>query len=393
MLVIGVILTSLKRGGFLVKKIDLTPYLEDIKRMWVYENKTLSYISKELGFSVKTIHKPIKENSWFRCFRDKKWLEKKHYGERKNTVEMAEEANCAVDSIRDWMNHYNIPVSMEIANDSKRKYALNHDYFKKIDTEEKAYWLGFLAADGYVSREGGVVIVVLSEKDIDHLKKFTKAIETNTPIIQYKQKFDSKREKEYNMCKIAISSIRFHDNIVDKGITPIKMMDKRIPDIEERWYKHFIRGYYDGDGSISFVKRKKVREWKSQTTHTSTLEGSVRIVGTFKLLNWIVDVSEPFVGRKSKISEKKTIFSISASDGTMIKLLNWLYSNSTVFLSRKYGKYQEYLHLYNTRSEWESKDIVRTSERPEELSRNDLAAIEKTNSSNKIAENRKDSPY
>src|SRR5699024_8086137 len=51
-----------------------------------------------------------------------------------------------------------------------RKYNLNEKYFNKIDNPEKAYWLGFFAADGYIGSDGSTFGFKISVKDTDHLK-------------------------------------------------------------------------------------------------------------------------------------------------------------------------------------------------------------------------------
>nr|DAG90196.1 MAG TPA: endonuclease [Crassvirales sp.] len=65
--------------------------------------------------------------------------------------------------------------NIEIINTGS-KSEFNRDFFSVIDTEEKAYWLGFLYADGFISASGNTVGLSISLKDIDHLKKYNNAL-------------------------------------------------------------------------------------------------------------------------------------------------------------------------------------------------------------------------
>lgn len=73
------------------------------------------------------------------------------------------------------MSKYIKKENIEIITNSTRKYIVD-DVFEKIDTEEKAYWLGFLFADGYVGTNDNSVGLGLAIKDIEHVKKFKKFI-------------------------------------------------------------------------------------------------------------------------------------------------------------------------------------------------------------------------
>lgn len=75
---------------------------------------------------------------------------------------IAKKMNVSEDTIRKWMKEENIPTR-------KRKYSLNENYFEEIMNEEQAYWLGFLAADGYISEKRGTVVLELQEQDLEHL--------------------------------------------------------------------------------------------------------------------------------------------------------------------------------------------------------------------------------
>lgn len=66
-----------------------------------------------------------------------------------------------------------------------KKYTAYYAFFKEIDTEEKAYWLGFIAADGFITTRDNTVGITLGRKDKNHLFKFTKSISATNPVNDY----------------------------------------------------------------------------------------------------------------------------------------------------------------------------------------------------------------
>ena len=116
----------------------------------------------------------------------------------------------------------------------------NYHIFDSIDNEEKAYWLGFLFADGYVSLKTNLIELSLQLNDKNHLEKFKLFISAKQNITE-----DSFR------CRITISNKHLKETLINLGCTPQKSNNIRFPKIDKNLYPYFIRGYFDGDGSIS----------------------------------------------------------------------------------------------------------------------------------------------
>lgn len=345
-----------------MRKIDESIYLSEIKQMWCYENNTILDITDALPVGQSIVRRCIKKYNLDRCYKDKNWLHRKHYIERKNTVEMAAEAKCSFWTIRDWMKKHKLEICTEIANDRKRKYTFNHDYFKEVDTEEKAYWLGFLVADGSMSSSTSAVTLSQSTKDKHHLQKFLDAIESDYVIEDYINNSNLTKQK-HEMSRVVISSRRFHNHLIDKGMKPLKSNNEEKPNIKEEYYKHFIRGYFDGDGTISCGIRKRTHNWKTQTTYTEKIWAGGSILGGEDFLEGLSKVVFKNTGHKLKVSRKsknENVSIISFADGTLKDIMNWLYENSTVYLDRKKEKFEEYLYLLKNKEKYELKDIVRT---------------------------------
>ena len=210
----------------------------------------------------------------------------------------------------------------------KKKYRVNQDFFEKIDTEEKAYWLGFLYADGCVRDFGNKVNVTigLGKKDESHLEKFRKSIGGDMPIAHYKDSLTG----EYNP-KITVNCTKLGRDLIGHGCVPNKTYHKiRIPNIDKCLIRHFIRGYLDGDGWISIVNEGKNNERD--------------VVG---IVSYYSDILEDFqkvlsdYGIYSTINKKKSGNAYSLiiyRKDSIIKFLRLMYDNSTFYLDRKYEK-------------------------------------------------------
>ena len=124
---------------------------------------------------------------------------------------------------------------------------LYFDYFSEIDTEEKAYWLGFLYADGSIDKRGVLRVELISEGK-QHLEKFAKAIKyTGSVIGPY---FRNKIKNP--IYKIDLSNPRFGKDLQNKGVIQNKTFFVQFPKwLKTELVRHFIRGIFDGDGTIT----------------------------------------------------------------------------------------------------------------------------------------------
>lgn len=134
--------------------------------------------------------------------------------------------------------------------DSKnmRKYIFDYDYFESINTENKAYYLGWALTDGNVSNTQ--YRLRLQSQDVDILQKFKNDIKSNYPIYDR----DNGRSKE-----IVLSSFKMVEDLYNLGCKPHKTFSLEMPNINELYEWDFIKGIFDGDGSyICTDKTKKI---------------------------------------------------------------------------------------------------------------------------------------
>lgn len=217
--------------------------------------------------------------------------------------------------------------------------------FDKIDSEEKAYWLGFIYADGNISDANKIyeknkkrvyrIEISLKESDREHLEKLKVFLKYEGKIRIEKTNFPrSNRCRLYFNCK----DIWFKLN--SYGCTPKKSLTLTFPNIsifeDMSLIRHFIRGYIDGDGCISYIS--KIYKDKQRM--------SLSINGTASFLNSLQD--NLILERKNKIHKDKrnNVYTLTFNDWRGYYICNYIYQNATIFLNRKYEKYLEYCRLY-----------------------------------------------
>ena len=201
------------------------------------------------------------------------------------------------------------------------KFNFNEDYFEKIDTEDKDYFLGLLMADGNVYKNKLQIELI----DLDIIIKLKKFIDFSGNI---HTKNYPNRSKTYS---ITFTSNKLVDDLSKYGIIPAKTHKTYFPDIPEEFHSHFIRGVFDGDGCIYYSLGK---------------QPIFSIVGNTALITKIQEILvEKCNIKKNKVIHSKTsplnIISIAwKSSKNLIKIKNWLYKDATVYLQRKYDKFQ-----------------------------------------------------
>lgn len=208
-----------------------------------------------------------------------------------------------------------------------KKSAVNNYAFEKIETEEQAYWLGFLYADGCVHRFNSSkdIELTLQEQDYEHLVKFANFVDYHGQIRR------REKQKAYRVC---FGSAKMFDDLVRLGCVERKSLILEFPKPEIvpfELQRHFIRGYFDGDGCLSLTLRKD-----------HTFRKIVSLLGTEEFLNWMI-LYLPFkikkkCAKKCKDSDSNT-YCLQLNQDDSAAFLDYIYSDCTVYLDRKYLKY------------------------------------------------------
>ena len=230
--------------------------------------------------------------------------------------EIANKYNCSELCVNRNMHRYGF---------LRKEIDFNINFFETIDTEAKAYWLGYISADGCIGMDNNCYRVEITSKDIEHLEKWHRDIDSNHEIHISYEKYGK---------SIHCSEKMYHD-ILKYGITERKSLTLEINFnlIPQSLIHHFIRGNFDGDGTICFENKKNIRK-----------QVVVVFLGTQHLISNI----QKILNIKNKIRKIENIYSLSVSGNKKtMTILNWMYNNATIYLDRKYQRYINHIEYIN----------------------------------------------
>lgn len=135
-------------------------------------------------------------------------------------------------------------VERRTMSEAKRVHTCDHGFFDVIDTEQKAYWLGFMAADGNVVTGRPIIKLALAAKDRDHVVRFAAALKSTHALTDYVT------NTGHPGTKFSVASRELAAGLARHGVFPSKTFTLRWPDyLESEFLRHYLRGYFDGDGS------------------------------------------------------------------------------------------------------------------------------------------------
>lgn len=208
------------------------------------------------------------------------------------------------------------------------KFPFTEDYFEIINCESKAYWVGYLAADGCLLRGNGVY---LSSKDIEVLDRFR----SDLKVVKKMGKSEINGKDYFRIC---LYSNKMYNDLLKYNLTPRKSLTLKPPaNLPKDMIRHWIRGYFDGDGCIT-IKAKKPNHLVSRCRFG--------ILGTFEVLNFI-KINLPFELREIRLKDNKSkIYSLSTGKiDNIYSVFNYLYSGTSLYLKRKKDKFIEYFEM------------------------------------------------
>lgn len=253
-----------------------------------------------------------------------------------------------VDSLKDRKPQTLYPILIKAGLYQKkdkndlRRFKVNDHYFDVIDNEHKAYWLGLLLADGFLSNSGHATEsfgISLSIKDKYILEEFVKDLESTYAVKEYigKSKFENSCT-DFAYAKLLIKSKQIFNKLIEYGFTTKKSYDGVVPEeyIPDDLKIHFIRGYFDGNGGLSI----------GSGSHLYTLD----FTGTKEIITWILKY---FNKENLKLQERhpdrdNNNVSIKISgDKQIYSIMSRIYKDATIYLIRKYDRYLKLQEKYN----------------------------------------------
>ena len=207
----------------------------------------------------------------------------------------------------------------------------NEHIFDSIDTEEKAYWLGFIFADGNIrtvknfdkKSEYGFQIT-LKKSDSEHLLKFNQ-------FMRHKKDNRHYHNTKSPTCSWYVTNQHLWETLNSYGCTPNKSLTLKFPDKNifknESLIRHFIRGYFDGDGCFSQDKIKF-----GFTPRLSLLGTKEFVIKLNNICGYNGTVTQKF--------GKHTYYQLRFNTNSSLLFMEYLYNDCSVYLDRKYLKYQ-----------------------------------------------------
>lgn len=222
----------------------------------------------------------------------------------------------------------------------QNKYIYNENAFKTIDTEEDAYWLGFMYADGNINELRMVCDLSMAEKDVDHLEKFKNFISPNNNLIKRKS-YLSSTNKEYYSYRFYITNKQITENLINNGCLWSKTYDIKFPThISKEMMPHFIRGFFDGDGNITSSLR--------QNNLNFTCANYDFLTDLQNYLNLTCEMKKNKIVNDNR-SEAKRIQWSAKKD--LISFYNYIYKDATIYLDRKYNTFTHIIGRLNSKSQ------------------------------------------
>lgn len=201
---------------------------------------------------------------------------------------------------------------------------MNKEYFNNIDTETKAYLLGFILADGWVTSNGRVLGLSVLSTDIDILLLLKKELDSE-------HKIQTRTKGRVNpLSRIEISCSALVTSLNKLGITSDKSLHATLPSIENSLVPHMLRGLFDGDGSFSSLRQPVIAS------------SSLALLGDIN--KWLSSnkytVCSIYTSNSGANASYKLAVNIPQSS-----VIDLMYKNANVYLPRKMAQYVEYTKL------------------------------------------------
>ena len=252
--------------------------------------------------------------------------------------------------------HLKEKTEIEKAN-YRRAYSVNDDYFEIIDSQKKAYWLGWMITDGFVitkinskrgSENHNSIGLKLQEKDRYVLEDFKKDLNTNVSIktiksrkaFEYTNKITNKTVciKGGNQAELRFSSAKMIQDLAKYGIHQNKTYDVVFPkELDSKYYPGFIAGVISGDGCIDIKKNRKGFILRCTIAGTLDLVQKIREI----LIKEICFNPEKKI---SKYESSKCLYRLELNQTETIALYYWLQKNGISLMERKNKLIEEFIN-------------------------------------------------
>lgn len=281
--------------------------------------KNVNY--KVVQYSFKKLYLKVdKSKNFFLDLENRNKLTKDLLSERLSSKELRIKYNITEDILLSHIKRNNITCKFL----RKGKLIKDSNFFFNIDSELKAYILGFFYADGNVSKKYNRVslgVQIIDDYILNHLLD-------NIGGSIRSQKSDLYKEMYYWNA----NSVILKKDLISLGCLPNKSRDgMKFPNISKDLIRHFIRGFFDGDGCIT--TNTKTTRISFYNTSKPFLEEIAKFIN-FDKARWYTP--------KNK---KNPCYSLSFGDPKVrIKIKELFYNNSSIYLTRKKNKFDNMIN-------------------------------------------------
>lgn len=259
--------------------------------------------------------------------------------DRFTAKQLAEQYGCSRSTIlKIWMsNNYHKPLVFS--------YYVDNNYFSVIDTANKAYVVGLMASDGNVYKRNGhegQIRLGFQHQDSEYklLKQILSDMHATNPITQ---RCVIRNGKQFEYISIDIVSQNIFDDLNKIGIIPNKTWTINlgcvINSIPRQFIRDFLRGYFDGDGSII---RRKDEELKPSSFSASI---SMPLENAKQLQQYLSEISISSRVQEDKRNYSHPFGSIRFFGVNKYVFLKWIYYKDCLCLERKYNLATQYCDL------------------------------------------------
>lgn len=256
------------------------------------------------------------------------------YNGGESSVCIASDVGCTPKAVCDILRLHQVTVK-DGGRACYRKHQFNQHFFDHINTEAKAYWLGFITADGNLSKRGHAICIGLAAIDEAHLRKFCADIGYAGPI---SHEYSKKNGKSYPRVSVRVSSKKMHEALQALGLYPNKSLTVRpCPCIPTHLLRHYWRGVFDGDGSIHISAINR---------HAASLVGSEWICRGFEL--FCKEHVQTVAATRPVTTKNHYVFAVGGLHKVR-GLLAVIYGGAEIYLNRKMELHKKLMSIESHR--------------------------------------------
>lgn len=216
--------------------------------------------------------------------------------------------------------------------EAHRIYTINDDYFD-TESHNMAYILGLLASDGNISNKGNKIKIALSATDKEILEKIQKELQSTRPLYEYET------SQGYKVVELIFNSEKIKKKLAEYNIVPNKSLTLKPPlKLNEKYIIDYIRGFFDGDGSIA---KTGYQSRGIEFRIVSASKNILQFFETYFYTHYNQSLSHIYLRKKQEGYAQ--LYDLRYSTNFSKQLYDIMYTPDSLYLKRKKDKYKQLL--------------------------------------------------